>query len=402
MLKPSQIIKTVLCLLIVAQCSCAAINTNNSTKYSSDSNDTVNLKFTVEEAPEWTTLFNRTSGWFGADGIFAIPLNGKDNAPAKPSTKTMLIFSDSLIGEIKNNQLPNGFTMVNNTVAYMTGLLPDTNKISFYWAKNDTSKPISVFKPSTTDSREGDYYWLGDGFVNTELNNTTYIFAHRMRTLEPGNDWSFKEMATNLISIPANSDFPFKNHRQIQIPLSFNDGSIGVGIFVNTKKSGAPNPDGYIYLYGVKGKDRNLIVGRFLPQNIENFATWRFWDGKQWNADVNKASFIAKGVSNELSVSALPDGRYALVYQHNSMSPTVALRLGLTPYNNFGPMIEVWNCKEMEKKNIITYNAKAHPNLSRPGELLISYNVNAFDFHNEIKKDPNLYRPRFLRLKLQN
>lgn len=34
----------------------------------------------------------------------------------------------------------------------------------------------------------------------------------------------------------------------------------------------------------------------------------------------------------------------------------------------------------MRHKNYITYNAKAHSHLSAPGELLISYNVNAFDF----------------------
>jgi hypothetical protein len=32
--------------------------------------------------------------------------------------------------------------------------------------------------------------------------------------------------------------------------------------------------------------------------------------------------------------------------------------------------------------------------------LLISYNVNAFDFLNEIKETPNLYRPRFIRVRL--
>src|SRR5690606_17825029 len=41
--------------------------------------DTINLSYTVEEAPEWSRLFDRTSGWFGADGIFSIPLHGVDN-----------------------------------------------------------------------------------------------------------------------------------------------------------------------------------------------------------------------------------------------------------------------------------------------------------------------------------
>ena len=43
--------------------------------------------------------------------------------------------------------------------------------------------------------------------------------------------------------------------------------------------------------------------------------------------------------------------------------------------------------------------AKAHPALSQPGELLISYNINSFDFSKDIKKFPHLYRPRFIKLK---
>jgi hypothetical protein len=95
----------------------------------------------------------------------------------------------------------------------------------------------------------------------------------------------------------------------------------------------------------------------------------------------------------------LPDGRYALVFQINGMSSFVGMRLGKTPFGPFGPVIKIWECKEPQQKNIFTYNAKAHPSLSAPGELLISYNVNAFNFLNEIKADPNLYRPRFIRIK---
>lgn len=396
------ILKCAACIGMLALGACTPVGSGNKDDRSSVNTDTVNLKFTIEEAPEWTALFNRTSGWFGGDGIFAIPLNGKDNVQVGTSTKTMLIFSDTLIGEIENNQLPKGFNMVNNTVAYLTGNEAKKDKINFEWARDTSSKPISLFTPNTPDSKKGDYYWLGDGFVNAERNNTTYIFAHRMRNTDPKSDWSFKEFGTNLIAIPKGSLPPFKDQRQIQTPFYFEDGSFGVGIFVNTKESGALNPDGYIYIYGVKGKERNLAVARALPKYFEDFKTWRFWDGKGWNSDMQKTAFIANGVSNELSVSELPDGRYALIYQHNSGSSKIGLRLGLTPYTSFGPMIEIWDCKEAKQKNYITYNAKGHPSLSAPGELLISYNVNSFDFHNDIKKTPNLYRPRFVKLKFQN
>lgn len=365
--------------------------------------DTVNLDFTVEAAPEWTALFDRTSGWFGADGIFAIPVSGVDKAGAPDST--LLIFSDSVIGEIKDGEMQPGWTMVNNSVAYLRGSKPDEDSLRFYWKKNASGKPATFFVPETPSAEKGDYYWLGDGFVNTEKDNATYIFAYRMRNLSD-EAWSFAEMGNVLIKLPAGSKPPFEDQQQIETPLYFkgpadDKGSFGAGIFVNTESAGAPSPDGYVYVYGVRGKTKSLVVARVGPENFEDFSAWRYWDGKGWNADIQKSAYVTHNLSNELSVSPLPDGRYALVFQEGAMSPVVGLRLGLSPYGPFGPVIKLWECKEVQQKNIIVYNAKAHPALSAPGELLISYNVNAFDFVNEMKKQPNLYRPRFIRVKLQ-
>jgi hypothetical protein len=65
----------------------------------------------------------------------------------------------------------------------------------------------------------------------------------------------------------------------------------------------------------------------------------------------------------------------------------VGLRLGKTPYGPFGKVIKIWNCDDVLNisKNFITYNAKAHPSLSKPRELLISYNVNSTDFFQRYK-----------------
>ena len=359
--------------------------------------DIVNLKFTVEEAPEWTALFNRSSGWFGGDGVYAIPLNGKNNETAKATTETLLVFGDTMIGEISDGTLQPGSVMVHQSVVSILGNEPKKDKVSFLWKKNELNEPESMFIPTTPTAKKIDYYWLGDGFVNTELNNTTYIFAYRMRNLDKNDDWSFTKMGTNLIALPSGSRPPFKEQRQIETPLRFDKGEFGAGIFVNTKKSGAPNPDGYVYIYGVK---KDLMVARVMPKDFENFSAWRFWDGKEWNKQIEKIAFVTQSVSNVMSVSALPDGRYALVFTLGGLSPTIGLRLGITPYGPFGPVIKVWEAKEMQHKNYITYNARAYPNLSAPGELLISYNVNAFDFKKELKANPNLYRPRFIKLKL--
>src|SRR5205085_5944502 len=96
----------------------------------------------------------------------------------------------------------------------------------------------------------------------------------------------------------------------------------------------------------------------------------------------------------------LKDGRYAMVFQTDGIGTTVGLRLSNSPKGPFGPIIKIWECQEPKiGKNFIVYNAKVHSNLSKPNELLISYNVNSFDFWKDILTYPNLYRPRFIKVK---
>lgn len=400
-MRADQQLYRIIFIALTGFCSCAPVYIRDQQSNTDTVPSLESVEFSVEEAKEWTALFHRTSGWFGADGIFSIPMDGNNTVPAQEDSKTLFIFSDTMIGDIADSTLQPGATMVNNTVAYLKGGKPEKNNIDFEWAKDAEDKPRSLFIPATSSAQKGDYYWLGDGFVNSELDHTTYLFAYRMRNMDPNEDWSFKEMGNVIIALPHESRPPFEDQRQLETPFHFEDGGFGAGVFVNTEASGAPDPDGYIYIYGVRGQEKNLVVARVLPEAFEDFSSWRFWDGSKWNPDIKKVAHLTQEVSNELSVSPLPDGRYALVFQKNGMSSVVGLRLGHTPYGPFGPVIPLWDCAEPLQKNYFTYNAKAHPNLSRPSELLISYNVNAFDFFNEINKNPSLYRPRFIKVKFK-
>jgi len=366
--------------------------------------DTTTLKFTTVTAPEWTSLFVRNSGWFGADGIYSIPLNGND----KPGnhTKTLLIFSDTMIGDVVNDIPQPGYVLVHNTCAYVDGV-PPNDHIQFIYAKDKDGKPKTMFSPNTPLAGPKDFYWLGDGFVNP-ANGKTYINAFKVKWLKDNDAFAFDEHGTSLIIIPKGSKPPFTNHQQKDTPLFIpgktpdDYGVLGSAVFVNTKSAGAPNPDGYIYVYGTRPKHLSLLVARVLPQDYENFSKWRYWDGKNWVADISRIAEVTNRVSHELSVSPLPDGRYALVFQTDGLGNNVGLRLGLSPQGPFGPVINLYTTPEnSENKNLIPYNAKVHTNLSKPDELLISYNVISLDFFNDIKKMGHHYHPRFIRVKLQ-
>jgi Domain of unknown function (DUF4185) len=397
------IINAALIALTITFCAC---NNSTSTKYSI-TNNLDSLRFTADAAPEWDALFKRQHGWFGGDGVYSIPLNGKENVYANDSSETLILFSDTVIGDIINDSLQDGFSFVRNSVAILKGKEPVDSNIHFYWAK-EKEKPATMFVPEIADVIPTDAYWLGDGFVNTETDSSFNFFAFLIRQTKYG--LGFTEAGNVMIDIPENSKPPYRSYKQAQTPFfikpsvdtGYDYGSYGSGILVNTKAAGVANPDGYIYVYGMKGNKKNVLVARVLSTEFKQFDKWRFFDGKGWNADINNSAAITDSASNELSVSVLPDGRYVMVFQVNGISPYVGLRLGKTPYGPFGKVIKIWNCDDVLKtsKNFITYNAKAHPSLSKPGELLISYNVNSTDFFNEIKIYPDLYRPRFIRLKI--
>ncbi|TDQ10312.1 DUF4185 domain-containing protein [Pedobacter metabolipauper] len=385
--------------------------------------DLEHIKFTAEKATEWNQLFTRDSGWYGGDGIYSIPLNGKEHA-ATTNGKTLFIFSDSMIGRLKNGarvKIQDGSKMIHNATALLTGITPDSSKLTFHWNTSAAGNAETVFIPKTPMTGPRDYYWLGDGFVNPEKNHAIYLFGYRIKQISDGT-FGFSEIGNTLIKIEAKETPPYKNYKQFDTPFyiskestknienvkagvqveSGETGSFGAGIYVNTIQSGAAKPDGFIYVYGVKGNAKKLLAARVRPKDFEDYTKWNFWNGTQWQADMKQSAAITDQVSNELSVTALPDGRYALIFQQGGIGSHVGMRLGKTPYGPFGPIIKIWDCTpDLIQKTYFAYNAKAHPSLSPKGELLISYNINSFDFLKDLSNDPQLYRPRFIRIKFE-
>lgn len=357
----------------------------------------------VRTAHRWQDMLWQDSGWLGADGIYSAALNGVEKPGAADSTTTLFWFSDTIIGDIVGDSLQDGWTMLHNSVGYLQGGEPDPSKIRFYWKKDSAGNSESVFSPNTPATSPGDYYWLGDGFVDNARDTTLYIFAYRIKPL-PGGIYPFDDVGVSLIAIPKHSRPPYQDQRQMDTPLFLKNApggkiSFGVSVLPNTVGARAPSPDGYVYVYGVRGPDKELLVARVKDTDFEDFSQWRFWDGNSWNPDMKRASALTTRVSNEMSVSFMPDGRVMAVFELDTNSPYVAIQVGNTPEGPFHPYKVIYKTPEiLSDVDFYTYNAKAHPHLSKPGELLISYNVNSFDFLHDIHAHPHHLRPRFISL----
>ena len=374
------------------------------------------VSYTIEEDTSFSNLFLRDHDWLGADGIFVIPFHGVDTVgPNDTSQDRLIIFSDTILGDIVDNKPEAGTVMPHNTVAILKGREPFEENIQFYWnqsaGKRMGRNEGSMFVPKTPGMDTSYYYWLGDGFVNHAKNNDIYLSGVRVRDTGDVFAFGFQESGNAFIILPNGSKPPFDLQRQIETPLFLPApagqdasayGSFGGAFYDNTKEAGAPNPDGYVYVYGVRGKTKNLMIARVQPKDFEDFSLWRYWDGSNWNPDINKVADVTSRLSNEMSISPLPDGRYALIFQVDGLGPYVGMRLSHTPYGPFGPIIRLYKVgKDVLKGPLyFPYNAKGHPALSQTGELRISYNVNSFNFWGgDIQHDGHLYRPRFLKLK---
>jgi hypothetical protein len=359
--------------------------------------------FTVERASDWDALFDRTSGWTGADGIYSIPLSGVEIPSDSSNDRTLFLFSDTFIGRVDSNDQRKDSRLVNNTYAVLDGNQPDPQQIKFFWGTNQNGQPQAVFVPETPNANPGDWYWLMDGIA---VNEKIYIFGLRLKT-GSGGDFNFEVVGVSLLSFILVGADSLQNSQQFDAPLYYKNDTdgweivLGQAVMSMTERSGNPNPDGYIYIYGPRNKSvqKELVAARVLPEYIEDFSHYQYWDGTIWSTEISRCAPITSGISQEFSVSPTDDGKFILVFQFGDQ---VGFRLGESPVGPFGFYREIWHCPEVDNDpDIIVYNAKSHRHLSKPDQLLISYNVNTFDFWDAFN-DADIYRPRFITLQFND
>ena len=361
------------------------------------------FEFSIEQAPEWTALFDRTQGWTGADGIYSIPLSGNESPGSSDAAHTAWVFGDTFIGSVDaDGKRLAGTTLVNNAVALMYGSTPVDENTQFYWAQDADGNPDAVFIPDTPNALPEHWYWLQDGAV---VGNKFYLFPIRMKPVS--NFFAVDGVA--MISAPVQKSKPLAGASQVETPLFYqpNDGRgeiyFGAGVMVNTDDAFSPSPDGYVYVYGTQNDPliKKLVVARVLPEQLENFDAWRYWDGNVWVPDIAASAAVTDRVSSELSVTPIGNDKYLLVFQVDTIGPDIGVKVGDSPVGPWGPLQKIYTTPEAAlDPDIYTYNAKAHPHLSSPGELLISYNVNSLAFPDHFRY-ADIYRPRFIKLILK-
>ena len=350
-------------------------------------------------AERFTNMFDRTDGWLGADGIYSIPMNGNDNwGSANKESSTFWVFSDTILGTAnpETKRYNNPFRMVNHSAAILTDFDPmqEGYNMQFLYGRNADGTQTNLLNGR---------YWLQDGIA---IGNKIFFTA-----FEFDNRW--KPMRIHLVTLPFSlpntldwenltitENFPlFAENEQYQLLY-------GAGILDHSAK------DGYIYVYGyrdtLRGGRKHLVAARVKPESFADAEQWRFWNGTDWVTDMTETfrdeATLAERVSTELSVTPIGNDRYLLVFTQDVMSNRKAYKVGSSPIGPFGETVVFYEAPEPRElldseggQQIRVYNAKAHPHLSAPGLLLISYNVNRPGF---LPRYTFQYRPRFIELRI--
>ena len=353
--------------------------------------------FAAQPDEAWTKMFDRTSGWSGADGIFTI----RDDV----SSNTFFLFSDTLIGDVNPQTGSRSNTkMVNHSFAVLEGNEPNPEKIRFFYPGDGHSVGLPL-----TPRTPGQWYWLSDGFLVRNADSAyLYVFLLRMEKAGQGGAFGFRHLGVDMARFAVKDgeidfasakileDDPENPRLGVYSPETLTFGS-GV----------SADADGYIYVYGFRqkrGGPRMLTAARFLPENTENFKEWRYFAGDgQWSENFQDTAGITGNVSPELSVTPMA-GKYALIYTPGTIGSKIAMRLGDSPVGPFGEERILY--EESVTKEIghgaFAYNAKAHPAISPAGELIITYNVNSNDNEMRIFRFGGIYRPRFIRVRTED
>lgn len=282
------------------------------------------------------------------------------------------------------------------------------NKVYFY--KDDLYYLHDIKVSANSEFSKKDkhaWFWLQDGIIhNSKLYSLPYVVTSDL-TQREGFQFKIEGIALTETEIE-NGKIDFSKTKQKMTSLYREHNKIiynlGSCFYNNTYSSNEKNPDGYIYIYGYINNQKEsfefgnqLIVSRIKEEDFPNLNKLTFYSNGEFVSDILQATPILNHVSCEMSIHQDNDC-YIAIFTYDVQSKYIAYSISKTPYGPFEKTNICYVCPENLCPHMYLYNAKAHPHLSKEGDILVSYNVNTSNFDENIKYG-RTYGPRFLSLK---
>ena len=372
--------------------------------------------------PVWDAAFDRSEGWIGGDAIYSTPLLGGD---------VLWLFADTYIGRVVDHRRQRDVRIVNNTLGLQTRATgapadapPRSEDLSFLWdSSGGPEQPRAWIRPQGAPADgpgalSAPWFWVADALVTPSSNDSNtatgrlLVFLWRMERTgakvmgfrnagcdlaivdDPRADWATwqpRQLSISHGASAATGDAP----RRVEVVW-------GSEVLLDPESTEEPHLLIYGYRQPLQGS-MQIVLARAPAAQVEQMATWQFRTADGWTPQLDDALALADRMTTEFSISAVDtaDGpRYAMVQCEPLLGDHILARTSATPFGPWSAPKAVYQVPNLDRaKKHITYAAKAHPEVSRPGELLVSYVVNSLDF-GESATNAEIYRPRFVRVPL--
>lgn len=376
-------------------------------------------------ASEWDNLFtqdgpgkglepNGSPGWTGGDSTYSLLL---------PNGDTAFFFSDSYVGESPKTKGDGTVTQTSNglrtTEINCPRPLCDSPASSFIarnsivvleksrtrmrtlvGPKNENGLSTSYFK----DPAPGLNYWLGDVLL-LRAKPRLLLFLHKFDSQLKFHGASIAQLDPKTLAIVKIVDVAGLPNLEIH----WGTAMIEEG--------------GHVYIYGKGARDgkKQIFVARIAAKNsiaeLARSTAWSVWDGKAWTTGLEKAKPIIPArdsISDEFNIVRLNvSGKPIYVFAGIDTTAPWGSWRDITLYSACrpeGPFIGKHVVYQMPESNsftvpglasdvklrqhLVVYNPHIHPQFSRDGRILISYNINRT--HNDDTIYIDGYRPRFI------
>jgi hypothetical protein len=309
-------------------------------------------------------------GWAAGDGTYSTTL---------PSGLVAWLFNDTFFGPVRaDDSLPESSPFTHNSAVLSTS---DAKHLLTTIAPGPPKHPRSLVGPTPqSPSVPNDHwYWNGDGIVD----------GGKLRVLEfeqqPTDDpppFNFAWTRTKLATLDPRT---FRLEKLTDVPSAG-----GVQWGTELMRDGA-----WTYIYGVEGDGftKYLHLARAPIGRLDG--PWQFRTAAGWTGD--PAASALGNVGSSFGVTPV-GGEYLLTTFDSGLTDTIHAYHARTPAGPFTGGETVYTAPEAGNGRY-TYNVAAHPEISRPGHLVISYNTNSEKLA-DLYADIDNNRPRFVDLRL--
>ena len=313
-------------------------------------------------------------GWAAADGTYSTPLPGGDVA---------WLYNDTFLGPVNADQsLPPGAGFIHNSIV-LAGRdgLPVTTITAGSQDSPESLVGATPTAPPTDPSGTNDrWYWNVDGIVD---GGRLRVIEMEQRPTDGPPPFNFEWSATAIATFSPDL-------RLESLTPTYSQGNVQWG--VELMRCG-----GYVYIYGVEGVpfDKYMHIARARAGHLTG--RWEFFTGSGWSPDPTASARVIRDVGSSYSVTPV-DGHFVLVTSDATLGDKIYVATAPSPTGPFTNRTAVYTAPEAGGNIYAPYNIAAHPELSRPGELVVSYNVNSAVLA-DLYADADNNRARFLDLK---